>query len=68
VYDLWFERAYPDREETELHIGIHASREDAEAAVEMLKRQPGFRDDPAGFRIYEVLLGRTGWPEGFVSE
>ena len=30
VYDLWFEREYPDREDTELHIGIYAT--EAEAA------------------------------------
>lgn len=29
VYDLWFEREYPDLEDTELHIGIYATEADA---------------------------------------
>ena len=68
VYDLWFEREYPDRRDTELHIGIYPTREDAVAAIETLKGKPGFRDYPQGFQIHEVVLGHTGWPHGFVSE
>ena len=29
VYDLWFEREYADREDTELHIGIYEAESDA---------------------------------------
>jgi hypothetical protein len=65
VYDLWFEREYDDRADTELHIGIYASREDATAAIEELKEKPGFEEYPEGFQIHETLLGRTGWTEGF---
>ncbi len=67
VYDLWFEREYPDREDTELHIGIYATEADAEAAIGRLRDQPGFRDFPEGFNIYPVTLGLTGWQEGFVT-
>lgn len=68
VYDLWFEREYADREDTELHIGIYANEADAKAAIATLIGQPGFRDHPEGFNIYRVTLGRTGWRGGFVSE
>jgi hypothetical protein len=67
VYDLWFTRVYEDREDTELHIGIYASRTDAEAAIETLKDKPGFRDYPQGFEAHEVELGGTGWTYGFTS-
>ena len=68
VYDLWFERAYPDREDTELHIGIYATEAGAAEAVARLRDQPGFRDFPEGFKTYPVTLGVTGWQEGFVTE
>ena len=68
VYDLWFERAYADREDTELHIGIYEVENDAVEAIARLRDQPGFRDFPAGFNIYLVTLGLTGWAEGFVTE
>ncbi len=68
VYDLWFEREYPDREDTELHIGIYASESDARDAIASLIGQPGFRDFPEGFKIHPTPLGRTGWREGFVTE
>lgn len=68
VHDLWFIREYRHREDTELHIGIYASRADALAAVDALKDKPGFKDYPDGFRIVEAKLGLTGWREGFVTK
>jgi homoserine kinase type II len=68
VYDLWFEREYADREDTELHIGIYEAESDAVEAIARLRDQPGFRDFPEGFNIYPVTLGLTGWTEGFVTE
>lgn len=67
VYDLWFEREYPDRGDTELRIGIYATEADAAEAVGRLRDKPGFRDFPEGFNIYSVTLGMTGWQEGFVT-
>lgn len=68
VYDLWFEREYPDREDTELHIGIYETEASAKEAISGLCDQPGFRDFPEGFNVYPVTLGDTGWREGFVTE
>jgi hypothetical protein len=67
VYDLWYEREYPDREDTELHIGIYATEADAEEAINRLRDKVGFRDFPEGFNIHPTRLGMTGWTEGFVS-
>ncbi|WP_141694123.1 hypothetical protein [Rhizobium lusitanum] len=67
VYDLWFEREYPHREDTELHIGIYATEADASEAIGRLRDQPGFRDFPEGFNIYPITLGATDWQEGFVT-
>jgi homoserine kinase type II len=68
VYDLWFTREYEDREDTELHIGVYATRADAEAAIDALKGKPGFCDYPEGFEAHEVELGHTGWRDGFVTK
>lgn len=67
VYNLWYEREYPDREDTALHIGIYATELDALNAIERVRDQVGFRDYPDGFNVYPVKLGRTGWLEGFVT-
>jgi hypothetical protein len=67
VYDLWFIREHADREDTELHIGIYATRADAEAAMETLKGKAGFRDYPEGFEAHEIELGHTAWQHGFTT-
>jgi len=68
VYNLWFTREYPDREDTELHIGIYSTEAAAKAAIAMLIDKPGFRDHPAGFEAHETRLDMTGWQSGFVTE
>lgn len=68
VFDCWFIREHPDREDTELHIGIYATETDALAAIEPLKAKPGFCDYPEVFAIFPTKLGVTGWVDGFVTE
>jgi homoserine kinase type II len=67
VYDLWYEREYEHREDTELHIGIYSSQAEALAAIERLRDKTGFCDYPEGFNIYPITLNRDGWTSGFVS-
>lgn len=67
VFNLWVEREYPDREDTELHVGIYSSETTARDAIARLADKPGFRDYPAGFNIYPHTLDRDGWTDGFVS-
>lgn len=60
------EHTYEDKthEDSKL-IGVYASREDAESAVERKLAFPGFRDYPNGFSIDEYELNNDAWSEGF---
>lgn len=71
---------YDDIEDLKF-IGIFSTRENAEKAVEILSRQPGFKDFPKiiteddidnetneGFYINEVVVDEiAGWKEGFAT-
>ena len=48
-------------------IGAYSSRAAAMAAVERLRKQPGFRDRPDAFHIEACELDRDHWPEGYVK-
>jgi homoserine kinase type II len=48
-------------------IGVYSSKESAQAAVERLRLQPGFRDHPDGFEASEYRLDQDNWEEGFIS-
>jgi len=65
VWLLWFEQQRDDGEDTELLVGVYRNEENAHAAIERLKGQPGFRDFPEGFKAYEHHLDKDGWEEGF---
>jgi len=56
----------PDTEDVKI-IGIYSSPESAEAAIERLRTQPGFRDHPNGFAIDPYPLDRDHWADGFVE-
>jgi hypothetical protein len=47
-------------------IGIYTTKETVEAAVDSLRKMPGFADYPRGFSIEFHVFDRTGWIEGFV--
>lgn len=68
VFDLWFEREYSYRPETELYIGVYETKADAKAAIKRLKMKPGFCEFPEGFIIYERKLGATAWQYGFTTK
>ncbi len=55
-----------DGDEQIKFIGIFATKENAEAAVDALKKMPGFADYPLGFSINFHPFDRIGWSEGFV--
>jgi hypothetical protein len=48
-------------------IGVYSSEASALAAIERLKKQPGFVDYPAGFGIDRYEIDQDQWSEGFVS-
>ena len=57
---------YEDEKDVKL-IGIYASRDEATAAVNRLKTQPGFVDHPDEFEMEEYEIGKDHWTEGFCS-
>jgi hypothetical protein len=65
VYLLWYVRERDEGEDTELLIGVYRSKEDATAAIERLKGQPGFVAHPEGFEIHDYEVGKDHWTEGF---
>jgi hypothetical protein len=50
-------------------IGVFSSRSKAQAALDRVRGQPGFRDTPEGFDISEFELDSNdlGWPEGYLT-
>ncbi len=48
-------------------IGVYSSGENAKAAISRLRGFPGFRENPESFQIFEHLIDRDGWTEGFIS-
>lgn len=53
-----------DTEEVKF-IGVFSTKENAIAAVDRIKSEPGFCDFPDGFDIEPQDLDRIGWLEGF---
>ena len=64
---LWFVQERQEDEDTELLIGVYRTKEDANAAIERLKGQPGFADFPQGFMSESYELNKDHWTEGFVG-
>lgn len=65
AYVLHHERDNSGVEDVKL-IGVFESQELAQAAVEQLKKEKGFRDYPNGFSITEYEVNRIWWKDGFV--
>ncbi|MCO6551422.1 MAG: hypothetical protein J6563_00410 [Gilliamella sp.] len=68
VYFLYHIR-YEDTDDEDVKlIGIYSSYKQAELAIERLKNKPGFIDFPDDFQIFDSVLNRDGWCEGFGFE
>ncbi len=52
-------------EETKF-TGVYSTEAKAREAIAEVKDQPGFRDHPDGFHIYDQTLDATSWREGFI--
>jgi hypothetical protein len=76
VYLLQHLHVLPHGEEDVKVIGIYSSRKAAQAAVDRLKHQPGFRDfprvvnpeteeRPEGFYMDEYAVDQDHWKEGY---
>jgi hypothetical protein len=58
---------HEDGSEDVKFIGVYSERTSAEAAVQRLGLQPGFRDRPEGFSIDGYTLGEDHWTGGYVD-
>lgn len=69
VYMLEHTHEFEDGHEDLKLIGHYSSRAKAEAALTLVRDQPGFRDLPQGFTIWEIEVDSDviGWPEGYVT-
>jgi hypothetical protein len=67
VFLVWHVHCFDDGEEDEKFIGVYSTREEAESAIERLKRQPGFVDVPEGFGIYPCLVNKDIWTDGYIT-
>lgn len=67
VYVLHHVHSFEDGSEDVKLIGVYASHADAQAAIERLKNQPGFVEQPDGFHIGSYPLGKDHWPQGYVT-
>jgi hypothetical protein len=60
--------AYEDAagcEEVKL-IGVYSSEAAAKAAIERLRKQPGFSDRAGDFHVDPYGVDQDHWPEGYV--
>ncbi len=49
-------------------IGVFATEQEANAAIEQLKSKSGFKDYPNGFHIDAYPIGQINWSQGFGCE
>jgi homoserine kinase type II len=66
VYLLWHVHQL-DHGDDEKFIGVFSSPATANAAIALLRTQPGFRDAPEGFEMERYELHEDHWTEGFVT-
>ncbi len=66
-YRLFVVQEHEKGQQTELLIGVYDSEASANAAIERLKKKPGFVDFPEGFQIHRRELGLDSWTGGFVQ-
>lgn len=78
VFVLQHVNVLPGGQEDVKFIGVYRSAEAARAAIERLKVQPGFCENPrlidpgtddeiGGFNLDEYELDKDNWSEGFVT-
>ncbi|WP_034352592.1 DUF7336 domain-containing protein [Deinococcus phoenicis] len=58
---------FEDGSEDVKMIGVYPDRASAEAAVERLSLQPGFKDCTEGFHVGAFRLGEDHWTSGYVN-
>lgn len=67
VYMLYHITKRVEGGDDEKLIGIYSTEENANAAVRRVRDMPGFKHAPEGFEIFEHVLDRDGWTEGYIA-
>ena len=68
VFLLWHGRDLTVSEDDAKLIGVYRTEDDAKAAMERMRKKPGFAQEPSGFRCERYELNRDHWTEGFVYD
>lgn len=66
VYLVWHSHEVAGEDDDKL-IGVYSTSKNASAAIERLKKQPGFKEYPDGFLIDEYEVDQHNWTEGFIT-
>lgn len=66
VYVVQHVNEFDDGREDVKFIGVYSTAQEAQAAVERLSMEPGFREWPTGFSVDRYELNRDHWTDGFV--
>ncbi|MBN8888572.1 MAG: hypothetical protein J0I77_22860 [Rudaea sp.] len=61
VHDL------PNGEEDFKFVGVYATADAANAAVQRARQRTGFEDFPEGFSVDPYVIGQDHWVDGFVT-
>jgi hypothetical protein len=48
-------------------LGVFLTKDSANAAIDQIRNQEGFREHPNGFDVAEWTIGEINWPAGFIS-
>ena len=67
VFILWHVHELESGNDDEKLIGVYQCEDDAKAAIERLRPQPGFKDTPEGFQIDRYEINKDHWTEGYVT-
>lgn len=67
VFILWHTHRVETAADEKL-IGVYVTRTEAEGAIDRFRTKPGFQDTTEGFEVFEYVLGKDNWTEGYISE
>ena len=49
-------------------IGVYATQEEADKAIERVRLKPGFINHPKGFSVNAYEVGQDHWMDGFFTD
>ena len=67
VYALWHIHRISKHDDEGKLIGVFEKRIEAKGLIPKLRKKPGFKKFPRGFKIFKYRLGQISWDEGFIT-